>query len=61
MNLADQKHPQEKNDRQIINKLLQGKMNDENLAHIKRTNVRLLIDYRTIIVCMLIKMHVFIP
>jgi len=40
MNLADQKHPQEKNDRQIINKLLQGKMNDENLADLARLRIR---------------------
>lgn len=40
MNLADQKHPQEANDRQIVNKLLQGKMNDENLADLARLRIR---------------------
>jgi len=40
MNLSDQKHPQEDNDRQMITRLLQANMTDENLADLARLKIR---------------------
>lgn len=40
MNLSDQKHPQEDNDRQMISRLLQANMTDENLADLARLRIR---------------------
>lgn len=40
MNLSDQTHPQEKSDRQIISRILQGDLNDENLADLARLRIR---------------------
>lgn len=35
-----QKHPQEQRDRPIVNRLLQGDQNDENLAYLARLRIR---------------------
>jgi hypothetical protein len=40
MNLADQTHPQEKNDRLVISRILQGEMSNENLADLARLRIR---------------------
>ena len=36
----DQKHPQEKSDRQIVNRLLQGSADNDNLVELARLRIR---------------------
>ena len=40
MNLSDQTHPQERKDRIVVNKLLQGDVNNENLCDLARLRIR---------------------